>query len=62
MTALKIILVVLGLAFTLFGYLIFFQGKYSLINGFDEAFKAGRKNMNYAKRVGIIEFIAGLAV
>ena len=34
--ALKVIAVILGLAFTLFGYFIFFQKKYSLINGFEE--------------------------
>ncbi len=62
MTALKIISVVLGVAFTSFGYLIFFKKKYSLINGFDEAFKAGQKNEQYAKRVGLIEFTTGIAI
>ena len=50
MLALKIITVILGLAFTLFGYFIFFRKKYSLINGFEEAFKAGKKTESYAKR------------
>ena len=62
MTALKIIAIVLGLAFTLFGYFIFFKGKYSLINGFNEAQKAGTKNQDYAKRVGLTEFILGIVI
>ncbi len=62
MLALKIITVVLGLAFSLFGYFIFFKQKYSLINGFKEDFKAGRKDENYARRVGIIEFTVGIVL
>ena len=62
MLVLKVIAVILGLAFTLFGYFIFFQKKYSLINGFEEDYKAGRKNEDYAKRVGRIEFVAGIAI
>lgn len=58
----KIIAVTLGLAFTLFGYFIFFQKKYSLINGFDEDFKAGRKDESHAKRVGLVEFAVGIAI
>ena len=62
MIALKIIVLIVGLAFTLFGGLIFFKKKYSLINGFEAAFKAGEKTEDYAKRVGLIEFAAGLAM
>ena len=62
MLALKIIAVILGLAFTLFGYFIFFKNKYSLINGFKEDFQAGRKDESYARRVGIIEFIVGIVL
>ena len=62
MLALKIILVIVGIAFTLFGYFIFFKEKYSLINGFSRDYKAGRKDENYAKRVGIVEFIVGIAI
>ncbi|MBR2926213.1 MAG: DUF3784 domain-containing protein [Clostridia bacterium] len=62
MLALKIILVIVGIAFTLFGYFIFFKEKYSLINGFSSDYKAGRKNENYAKRVGIVEFIVGIVI
>ena len=62
MLALKIIAVILGLAFSLFGYFIFFKKKYSLINGFNEDFKSGRKDESYARRVGIIEFIVGISL
>ena len=62
MLALKIIAVLLGLAFSLFGYFIFFRKKYSLINGFDAEFKAGRKDGAYARRVGMVEFAVGIAV
>ncbi|MBE6702306.1 MAG: DUF3784 domain-containing protein [Ruminococcaceae bacterium] len=62
MLALKIIAVILGFAFSLFGYFIFFKKKYSLINGFNEDFKAGRKDENYARRVGIIEFMVGIVL
>ncbi len=62
MLALKIIAVALGAAFTLFGYLIYFRKKYDLINGFEIDFKAGRKSEEYAKRVGMAEFVLGIAV
>ena len=60
MIVLKIITVILGLAFTLFGYFIYFKKKYNLINGFEAEFKAGKKDESYAKRVGIIEFVIGI--
>ena len=62
MIVLKIISVIVGLTFALFGYLIFFRKKYSLINGSDEEFKAGRKTEQYAKRVGLIELTIGIAI
>ena len=62
MLALKVILAIVGIAFTLFGYFIFFKKKYSLINGFSRDYKAGRKDENYAKRVGIVEFIVGISI
>ena len=60
MLILKILLPIVGFAFLFFGYLIFFKKKYSLINGFDTAFKEGRKTENYARRVGLVEFILGI--
>lgn len=62
MLILKILSVLLGLAFALFGYFIFFRKKYNLINGFETDFKEGRKNEEYAKRVGIVEFVIGIAI
>ena len=60
MIVVKVIAVVLGLMFLLFGYFIYFQRKYNLINGFEADYKKGRKNEQYAKRVGLIEFIIGV--
>jgi hypothetical protein len=60
MIVLKMITVLLGLAFTLFGYFIYFKKKYNLINGFEAEFKAGKKDELYAKRVGMIEFVIGI--
>lgn len=60
MTLLKIILILVGLAFIIFGYLIYFKEKYYLINGFEGDFKSGRKTESYAKKVGLIELIIGI--
>ena len=60
MIFLKILFVVLGLAFLLFGYFIYFKKKYNLINGFEADFKADRKTEKHAKKVGLIEFIVGI--
>ncbi len=49
-----------SVAFTTFGYKIYFQKKYNLINGFEEAYKAGKKTKQYTKRVGLAEFIIGM--
>ena len=62
LTILKIILITVGVAFTTFGYEIYFQKKYNLINGFEEDYKAGRKTESYAKRVGLTEFIIGVVL
>ena len=62
MLILKIILILLGLAFVTFGYFIYFRKKYSLINGFDADLKAGRKTELYAKRVGLVEIIVGIVL
>ena len=62
MMVLKVLAVMLGLAFLLFGYFIYFKKKYNLINGYEADFKAGRKNEEYAKRVGMIEFVVGIAM
>lgn len=60
MTLLKIILITVGVAFTTFGYFIYFKEEYNLINGFEADYKAGRKTELYAKKVGLVEFIIGI--
>ncbi len=60
MLVLKILLLAVGAAFLLFGYLIFFKKRYSLINGFEADRKEGRKTERYAERVGLAELIAGV--
>ncbi len=62
MAVLKVIAVLLGLAFALVGYFIFFREKYKLINGFEADRKAGRRDDAYARRVGLIELIIGIAL
>lgn len=62
MNILKIIIILLGIAFTIFGYLIYFRKNYNLINDFEEDCKAGRKTISYARRVGVTEFIIGIAM
>lgn len=62
MLIVKIILMALGVAFTTFGYKIYFLKKYNLINGFEEASKAGRKTELDAKRVGLVELIIGISL
>ena len=62
MLVLKIVSVLLGLSFTLFGYFIYLRKTYNLIYCFEADFKAGRKNEEYAKRVGMVEFVIGIAV
>ena len=62
MLVVKIITIILGLAFLLFGYFICFQKKYNLINGFSEDYKTGRTDEKYAKRVGLIELMLGIVL
>ena len=62
MLVLQIVSVLLGLSFTMFGYFIYLRKQYNLINCFEADFKAGRKNEEYAKRVGMVEFVIGIAV
>lgn len=60
MQVVKIVLGILAPAFLLFGYLIYFRRRYFLINGFREELSAGRRDENYARRVGLTELIIGL--
>ena len=59
---LKILSICLGLAFFIFGYLIYFCKKFNLINGFKDDFKKGKRTTQYALRVGLIELIIGSAL
>lgn len=60
MFLLKLLLFILGLALIVFGSLIYFKKKYNLINNFEEDLKVRRFDENYAKRIGLIELIAGI--
>lgn len=60
MNLLNIIIIVVGVAFTTFGYFIYFKEKYNLINGFESDYKSGRKSESYAKKVGLVEFMIGI--
>ena len=62
MLVVKILIIILGSAFLLFGYFIYFHKKYNLINGFSEDYKTGRKDEKYAKIVGLIELILGIVL
>ena len=66
MTLLKIILIVLGATFSIFGYLIYFKKKYNLINDYEANRKAnrkaGKKTESYARKVGLIELLLGIAL
>lgn len=60
MKLLKIISLILALAFIFFGYNIYFKKKYKLINNFEKDYKNGLKDEEYAKKVGIIELLLGI--
>lgn len=52
MLVLKIGLMIIGVAFALFGYFICFKGEYSLINNFDADKRKGKYDDAYAKGLG----------
>ena len=62
MTLLKIILIAIGATFSTFGYLIYFKKKYNLINDYEANRKAGKKTDSYARKVGLIELLLGIAL
>ena len=59
MVFVKAAAIILGLAFLLFGYNIYFKKRYGLINGFEADRRAGRRDERFARRVGLIELILG---
>lgn len=60
MKILKIISLILAIAFIFFGYNIYFRKKYNFINNFEKDYKNGLKDEQYAKKVGLIELIIGI--
>ncbi len=60
MRLLSIILTIMGIVFTIFGYLIYFKKNYKLINGFKNDLAKGGKNISYGKKVGLVELIVGV--
>ena len=62
MTLLKIILIAIGATFSTFGYLIYFKKKYNLINDYEANRKAGKKTESYARKIGLIELLLGIAL
>ncbi len=59
MIVLKIVCILLGITSLGFGYFIYFKKKFNLINGFKEDYASGKKSEQYARRVGLIEFLIG---
>ena len=62
MLVIKIASIMLGFVCLLFGYFIYFRRQYHLINGFEADYREGRKDESYAKRIGFIEFVIGIAL
>ena len=62
MLVLKIVSVLLGLSFTLFGYFIYLRKSIISSIVLKLISKQGEKNEEYAKRVGMVEFVIGIAV
>ena len=62
MLVIKTASIVIGLMCLLFGYFIYFKKQYNLINDFEADYREGRKDENYAKKVGLIEFVIGIVL
>lgn len=58
----RLVLFIAGMALILFGYFIYFQKRYNLINGFEMKNKLSSKDIEYAKKVGLAEFIIGIVL
>ena len=59
MLILKLIIIVLGITFSTFGYLIVFKKKFGLINDFEARKKVGSQTDADAIRVGKVELSLG---
>lgn len=62
MHILKIIILTLGVIFSIFGYLIVFKKQYGLINNFKARKKAGSQKDTDAFRIGQVELILGVGL
>ena len=51
--------ILIGAFLMLQGILIYFFKKYKLIGGFQEDLEAGKKSVNYARSVGLIQLVFG---
>ncbi len=59
MTFVGILMLVLGLAFGILGFLIAFRGKYALINNFVDDRHRGKFDTAFARRTGLLELLWG---
>ena len=57
---LKVLLFVVGVAFTALGFCILVLGKHNLINGFEKKYALGRRDETYARSIGAAELVGGL--
>ena len=62
MLLLKIIIFVLGITFSVFGYLIVFKKKFGLINDFEDRKKVGSQTDADAIRIGKVELTLGVGL
>ena len=62
MIAFRFVLIFVGITLAIFGFFIYFKGKYNLINNFEVDKKNLKYDDRYAKRVGSIEFFGGLII
>ncbi len=57
----SIVLVVLGIFFALSGFQVYFRRMYSMINNFDRIKLRYKSPESYARRLGMIQFVGGVA-
>lgn len=57
----SIVLIVLGVFFAMSGFQVFFRRMYSMVNNFDRIKLRYKSPEAYARRLGLIQFIGGVA-
>ncbi len=62
MLVLKILEIITGAILLIFGFLIYFRGKYNLANDYMDRLNKGEVTPLYAKSIGLIYFFGGLAL